>query len=99
MKKIYLFLMMFLLGAGMVCAADLTALQANPTVDKDGTIQLNNAVCPVGEDKTDGKNPFLFKGVNYQLCCPMCAEKLKKHPERYALTDEQIQEIKAKANG
>ena len=42
-------------------------------------------VCPVSGEKIDKdtKITYEFKGKTYRFCCPDCAEKFKKDPEKY----------------
>ena len=45
--------------------------------------EAGNKFCPVSGDKIDGKHFVNYKGKQYGLCCPMCAKKLRKSPEKY----------------
>ena len=45
--------------------------------------EAGNATCPVSGDKVSGKDFVEVGGKNYGLCCPMCAGKLEKNPDKY----------------
>ena len=46
-------------------------------------VDAGNATCPVSGDKVSGKDFVEVNGKKYGLCCPMCASKLQKNPEKY----------------
>ena len=101
MKRMTVVVLAAFLFAGSAYAVDLAILKAEPTVDPDGTIQLNNTVCPVSGDEI-AKNSESLKhdGVVYKFCCSMCSGKLEKNPEKYAIskTDKKAILDKAQAN-
>ena len=70
--------------------ASLEDLKAAPSMAEDGTINLNNQVCPVSGDKVSGKNIFKHDGINYQMCCGMCDAKFEKNPAKYAVSKEAV---------
>ena len=89
MRRITIALLATLVFAGSVFAMDLAALKASPTVDADGTIQLNNAVCPIsGEEVAKDSGSLKVNGVVYKFCCAMCGGKLEKNPEKYAISED-----------
>ena len=47
------------------------------------TTSIGNKFCPVSGDKVSGKSFVEYHGKRYGLCCPMCAGKFKKNPEKY----------------
>ena len=71
--------------------ATLESLKASPSMAQDGTINLNNQVCPVSGDKV-GKDTVTHEGVNYQICCGMCASKIEKNPSKYTIPKATIME-------
>lgn len=46
-------------------------------------VDAGNKICPVSRDKVTGKHFVEHNGKRYGLCCPMCANKFKKNPEKY----------------
>ena len=72
--------------------ATLESLEAAPSAAEDGSINMNNALCPVSGDKTSEKNIVTHDGVNYRLCCPMCAAKIEKNPSKYTVSKAVIME-------
>ena len=71
--------------------ASIENLKASPSMAQDGTINLNNQVCPVSGDKV-GKDTVTHEGVNYQMCCGMCASKIEKNPSKYTIPKADIME-------
>ncbi len=68
----------------------LESLQASPSKDADGTIHMNNDLCPVSGDKINPKSTVTQDGVTCQMCCAMCASKIQKHPEKYTVAKPAI---------
>ena len=98
MRRITTVLLATLVFAGSAYAMDLAALKASPTVDADGTIQLNNAVCPIsGEEVAKDSDSLKHEGVVYKFCCAMCGGKLEKNPEKYAISEDDKKAILEKA--
>ena len=100
MKQITSMLLATLVFAGSAyAAADLAALKTTPSVDADGTIQLNNAVCPIsGEEITKDGSSLKLDGVVYKFCCAMCGGKLEKNPEKYAILEDDKKAILEQAH-
>jgi len=47
-----------------------------------------NTVCPVMGSKVDEKSKtVVVKGQTYRICCPPCAGKLEKDPDKYLNPD------------
>ena len=70
-------LMIVLLGGSTACNAE-TQTQATTQI-----VDAGNKFCPVSGDKVTGKHFVEYNGKRYGLCCPMCANKFKRDPERY----------------
>ena len=68
----------------------LEDIQASPTKNADGTISLNNKICHVTGDEVSGKHSVLANGVIYETCCKKCVRKLKKNPDKYVLSMDEI---------
>ena len=66
-------------------SATLESLKASPSKAADGTISMNNELCPVSGDKTDPKSVITQDGVTYRMCCGMCASKIQKNPGKYTV--------------
>ena len=58
-------------------------------------VDAGNKFCPVSGDKISGKHFVEYQGKKYGLCCPMCANKFKRNPEKY-LTAMVNQELTGK---
>ncbi len=58
-------------------------LLLSPLAYAAAVVDAGNTTCPVGGEKVSGKDFVEVEGKRYGLCCPMCADKLKKHPEKY----------------
>ena len=71
-------------------SASLESMKASPSKDADGTIQMNNELCPVSGDKTSPKSVVTHDGVTYQMCCAMCAAKIEKNPGKYTVPKSDI---------
>ena len=77
MKKISLLIAVMLFGLlfhpSFVKAAGETAV-----------VDAGNKFCPVsGDAVTEQGGAVEYQGKGYKLCCPMCAGKFKKNPEKY----------------
>ena len=46
-------------------------------------VDAGNKMCPVSGDDVEGKHFVEYKGKRYGLCCPMCANKFNKNPEKF----------------
>jgi hypothetical protein len=71
----------------------LESIKAHPTEGKDGVIELNNEICPVGGEQVSGKDSFIHEGVNYQICCSMCVGKFKKNLDKYAHSAAEVKAL------
>jgi hypothetical protein len=80
-------------GAAVSDKVSLESIKAHPAEGKEGVIELNNEICPVGGDKVSGKDSFVHEGVNYQICCPMCAGKFKNNLSKYAHSAAEVKEF------
>jgi len=72
---------------------ELASIDADPVVDAEGGIHLNNKICPVTGEEVSGKHSVLAKGVVYNTCCKQCVGKIKKNPEKYSYSQEELQEF------
>ena len=98
MKKMTVIALAAFLFAGSAYAVDLATLKAEPTVDPDGTIQLNNTLCPVsGDEIAKSSESSKHDGVVYKFCCPMCSGKLEKNLEKYEISETDKEAILGKA--
>ena len=70
--------------------ATLESLKASPSKAADGTISMNNELCPVSGDKTSAKSVMTHDGVTYRMCCAMCASKIEKNPGKYTVPKSAI---------
>ena len=52
-------------------------------------VDVGNEVCPISDDKVDGKTTYEYKGKIYNFCCPMCIPEFKKNPGKYIAKVEQ----------
>ncbi|MCH7677411.1 hypothetical protein IH879_21025, partial [candidate division KSB1 bacterium] len=50
----------------------LKRIGANPTIDNDGIINLNNKICLVTDEEVSGKHSVTVDGVVYSTCCKQC---------------------------
>ena len=66
---------------GLMVASVLMA--AMPVGWAAETAPAGNKMCPISGDKVGGKHFAEYKGKKYGLCCPMCAKKFNKNPEKY----------------
>lgn len=48
-----------------------------------GVTDAGNKMCPVSDEEVTGKHFVEYNGKRYGLCCPMCANKFKRDPEKY----------------
>jgi YHS domain-containing protein len=54
-----------------------------------------NTVCPVLGQKVDEKSStVVVKGRTYRICCPPCAPKLQKDPDKYLNPDGSLKKKK-----
>jgi YHS domain-containing protein len=49
-------------------------------VRRPAVVDLQNAKCPIGGKKIDGKTFTDFQGVRVHFCCPGCDKKFQKDP-------------------
>lgn len=82
-------------GAPTADIVSLESIKAHPAEGKDGVVELNNEICPVGGEKVSGKDSFNHEGVNYQICCPMCVGKFKNNLGKYAHSAADVREFMA----
>lgn len=68
----------------------LKRIGANPTMDNDGIISLNNKICLVTDEEVSGKHSVTVDGVVYNTCCKQCIKKIKKNPGDYVISKEDI---------
>ena len=68
MKKVIMATLFFILFAPLVSFA---------------VVDAGNRFCPVSGDKISEKHFVEYNGKKYGLCCPMCANKFDKNPEKY----------------
>lgn len=85
MKKIVIFVGMFLILAGVTFegfAQDKkTDKKENVSSQKPG--KPVNTICPVTDEEADREIVTVYKGVTYALCCKRCLKKFEKDPEKY----------------
>ncbi len=66
---------------GLTLLVNQISVHAAP---ESGIVNAGNKFCPVSGDKVSEKAGVVeYKGKNYNLCCPMCAKKFLKDPEKY----------------
>ncbi len=68
----------FLSAGPVALAAATTATSETPNV-----VDVGNKMCPVSGEEVTGKHFVEHNGKRYGLCCPMCANKFKRDPEKY----------------
>lgn len=73
-----LVLTMVLMGGPAGWSAAGTAPSASA-----GILDVGNKMCPVSGEEVTGKHFVEYNGKRYGLCCPMCANKFKRDPEKY----------------
>lgn len=79
MKKI-IFLAFMLIFAPTFLICQISAQAAPETT----AVDAGNKFCPVSGDEVSEKiEKVEYKGKRYGLCCPMCAKKFLKDPEKY----------------
>ena len=79
MKKwMILTLVMVFMSGPIVWSAGTTASTAAQVV-----ADVGNKMCPVSGEEVTGKHFVEYNGKRYGLCCPMCANKFKRDPEKY----------------
>ena len=85
--------------AGDASDSRVKALEAAPVRAEDGTVTLNNQICPVSGEKLGGAMgepyPYAHGGVVYNLCCKMCTGKFEKNPAKYAVSAAALKKIVA----
>ena len=69
---------MILLGGSMAWSAATTA-----TSETSNSVNVGKKMCPVSGEEVTGKHFVDYNGKRYGLCCPMCANKFKRDPEKY----------------
>lgn len=78
MKKIMLILVLTFSFASLSHGAFIYAASETAAVD------AGNKFCPVsGDEVSDKVEKVEYHGKRYGLCCPMCAKKFLKDPEKY----------------
>ncbi len=81
MKRTILMLILILASASFTNSALICATPETVAVD------AGNKFCPVSGDKVSEKiEKVEYQGKRYGLCCPMCAKKFRKDPEKYLAT-------------
>ncbi len=50
---------------------------------------VGNTVCPVTDDKVDGKTTYEYQDKIYNFCCPKCIPDFKNDPVKYIAKAEQ----------
>ncbi len=78
---------MFICGNAFAMCGMCTADGKSAGAAKAAAVRVNNAVCPVTDDKVDMKSPVTieYKGEIYNLCCPMCIAEFNKNPDKYSI--------------
>lgn len=87
MKRLWVLLVMLLLGASFNLA---NAQEDSATKAKEESaqpVEVHNKTCPISHEEIgkDGMEPFkvTYKGKVYNLCCAMCEADFNKDPEKY----------------
>lgn len=83
------------MGSMSADKVSLESIKAHPAEGKNGVIELNNEICPVGGEQVSGKDSFVHEGVNYQICCSMCVGKFKKNLDKYAHSAAEVKAFAA----
>jgi len=73
------------LGLVMALMSASAAWGAAETVStvSTGVTDAGNKMCPVSDEDVTKKHFVEHNGKRYGLCCPMCANKFKRDPEKY----------------
>lgn len=77
---------MRLLRLALLLALPAWALGEEAKVDPvrvPAIVDLQNASCPVSDEKVDGETFADWNGVRVHFCCPGCDKKFKKSPAKY----------------
>ena len=74
----------------MGLALGLTALAGSvftetqvPAQPEEGIVDVGNTTCPITGQAVKPKYTTVYQGKLYHFCCPHCAEKFLKGPEKY----------------
>ena len=91
MKKIIFLTLILMLVIPLIRKTSVYAASEN------GIVQAGNKFCPVsGDEVTEQGGTVEYQGKSYKLCCPMCAGKFKKNPEKYlAQLKEKEEQVKS----
>lgn len=92
MKKVLaLGFILTLFPSPLAHAVEAVAVEASAV---GAVVDAGNKTCPVGGEEVSGKDFVEYQGKKYGLCCPMCAAKFNKDPEKYLAELSKKQESK-----
>jgi YHS domain-containing protein len=61
------------------------------TVAQEPPKPAENTLCPVMKQKVNEKSKtVVVRGRSYRICCPPCATKLEKEPDKYLNPDGSV---------
>jgi YHS domain-containing protein len=67
------------------------------TLTQEPPKPAENTVCPVmGSKVTEKSQTVVVNGRTYRICCPPCAQKLEKDPDKYLNPDGTVRTKKKK---
>jgi YHS domain-containing protein len=70
-------------------------LLASFTQEQEPPKPAENTICPVMGQKVTEKSPTVtVRGLIYRICCPPCAKKLEKDPDKYLNEDGTLKKKK-----
>lgn len=66
------------LGVPLIGLAETPALPSGADV-----VDSVNTICPISGKAVNAKYTAVYQGKKYAFCCPNCAAKFEKDPEKY----------------
>jgi len=84
MKQYGVLLRSAVFAAVVSLGVPLTGLAESPALPS-GTdvVDSGNIICPISGKPVNAKYTTVYQGKKYAFCCPNCAAKFEKDPEKY----------------